>query len=741
MTASPPIWDNIPQELKSLRHWVLWKIGVRDGKPTKIPLRADSGLTAESDDQTTWATFDNAKEAFEQGRGGAVGAGFVFARATGITGIDLDHCIAPNGEIDAWAQEIAIGLNSYTEISPSGTGLHILVKGSIPITGKDGGRKKALKGDGYRPDAAIEMYSNGRYFTMTGNVLHKLPLTVEDRQDQLSALYDETFGPAKNNHTKTEGKSQEKAQDGPREAPNQKEIDKIYKAICKGKNFEQYTSLMKGNTAPYCGDDSAADLALCNILAFYCNKNPILIDAIFRKSKLMRDKWDEDRGGQTYGEMTIAKAIADTTQTWAGDHGEKKADSSPPPSDTIDPQVLAQANEIIMAGRFPEFWTEVFLRRHNGDSHIAMEMPIANLTANIQNSTGIAVLQVGGPSGDGKSHAVLCTAQQMGKWCDISGLSPMALLYHAGKTIFAGMMVVLDDNRPSDQQADIIKKSSTQFKTGYRYKTVIKGEDVVLQMPPGIQLLTTEVDADSEDQVLNRCLFGEVEGSPEKDLAIIEADLARLESGDLPDQDPDILVCQAAFDLLKSKSYVVTIPEAKKRIKWTERSKDQRANIRNYNIFKDIILAYAVMRWPGRANQEKDGIVHVEATRQDFMDALSLYHAVHKQMRTKLLASEIKLLTIINDAGGRILKEDAQKKYGVSRQRIDALCKGKNGTGGLSAKYPGFYEEDAQESISRPGEYNQDRVRRKYLCLHDTVDTSHGQSLITSLLSAQWMED
>lgn len=409
-----------------------------------------------------------------------------------------------------------------------------------------------------------------------------------------------------------------------------------------------------------------------------------------------------------------------------------------------DPEISAEAERIINEGRFPEFWVEVYHRRHNGDQIVALEMPIANLTANIKNSTGIAVLQIGGPSGDGKSHAVLCTAQQMGRWCDISGLSPMALLYHAGKSIFAGMMVVLDDNRPTDQQADIHKKSSTQFKTGYRYKTVIKGKDVTLQMPPGVQLLTTEVDADSEDQVLNRTLFGEVEGTSEKDIAIINADLERLENGDMPEQDPDILVCQAAFDLLKSKTYVVTIPDARKHIRWKERTKDQRANLRNYNIFMDMILAYAVMRWPCRVHKEDDaGVMHVEATCQDFMDALALYHTVHKAMRTKLLASEIKLLTIINDAGGRILKEDAQKNYGASRQHIDNLVKGRNGTGGLLGKFPGFYQEDATESSVQPAStgYYEPRVLKRYLCLTENWSTKDGQTLITTGMSAEWIEN
>lgn len=411
---------------------------------------------------------------------------------------------------------------------------------------------------------------------------------------------------------------------------------------------------------------------------------------------------------------------------------------------TADPEICTKAEEIVNSGQFPETWTQVFLRRHNGDGHIATTMAAANLTANIKNSTGIAVLQVAGESGDGKSHAVLCCAEQMGKWCDISGLSPMALLYHAGKSIFEGMMVVLDDNRPDDRQADIVKKSSTQFKKGYRYKTVIKGKDVILQMPPGVQLLTTEVDADSEDQVLNRCLLSEVKGSPEKDIAIIAADLERLETGESGDEDPDIAVCRVAFDMLKSKKYVVTIPDARNRIKWTEKSKTERANVRNYNIFIDLLKTYAVMRWPCRVHHEDElGVMHIEATRQDFMDALALYNRVHKQMQTKLLSAEIKLLDLINKEGGRVSREDVLQKLGISRQRLDVLVRGRNGKSGILGKYPGFYIEEATESESKSAgtNYYDPRVKKKYLCLTDTVPVTNGQTLITSRPTAEWIED
>jgi hypothetical protein len=399
------------------------------------------------------------------------------------------------------------------------------------------------------------------------------------------------------------------------------------------------------------------------------------------------------------------------------------------PETMIDPSVTTQAQAIINKGEFPQFWVKVFKRRHRGDRHVAMAMPAANLTANITNSVGIAVLQIAGTSGDGKSHAVGTAAQQMGRWCDISGLSPMALLYHGGDTVQTGMMVVMDDNRPDERQGDIVKRAQTQFKTGYKYKTVLQGKAKTLQMPAGVQLLTTQVDADSEDQVLNRTLLLEVKGSPEKDLAIISADLDRLETGEQPLNDPDIAICQAALDILKSHTYEVIIPDAKKHIKWLERSKGGRANLRNYNIFRDLIMSFAVMRYPQRIHsQDNEGIIHVEATKQDFKDALAFYHSIHKQMQDKLTSKEIELIELVKGAGGRLSRQDAMIKMNppISKGRLTQLVQGKDGKGGLLNKVPGFYLEDTTESsttISDAGTYDP-HVKRRYLCLIEDKDSN-----------------
>jgi len=144
--------ENIPDELKVRPQWVVWKaVGE---KPDKVPYSAESGRRASSTDLLTWSTFDNVCEALEAGE--YSGVGFVFSSGDPYAGIDLDRCVDPQtGEVAAWALAIIKYFDSYTELSVTGTGVHVIVKGEVP---------NRRKGE-------IEAYSSKRFFTMTGHVL------------------------------------------------------------------------------------------------------------------------------------------------------------------------------------------------------------------------------------------------------------------------------------------------------------------------------------------------------------------------------------------------------------------------------------------------------------------------------------------------------------------------------------------------------------------------------------------
>ncbi len=147
----PVRMENIPEELKVRPQWLVWKaVGE---KPDKVPYSARTDRKASSTELLTWSTFDNVVAAYEAGQ--YDGIGFVFSSADPYTGIDLDNCVDQGGEIAPWALEIAGYLDSYTELSATGTGLHIIVRGNVP---------NRRKGD-------IEVYSSKRFFTLTGHIV------------------------------------------------------------------------------------------------------------------------------------------------------------------------------------------------------------------------------------------------------------------------------------------------------------------------------------------------------------------------------------------------------------------------------------------------------------------------------------------------------------------------------------------------------------------------------------------
>ena len=157
--------ENIPAELKDRNQWVTWKSINRNGQSTKIPYQVN-GIEAKSNDPSTWTSFDNVMAAYN--RGGYSGIGYVFSKDDPYTGIDCDCCIFPGmKEPDSWAKDIAEKLNSYAEVSPSGTGIKFFVRAKSPF---DSGKNKKLPQHGSirGREAGIEIYDHGRFFCVTG---------------------------------------------------------------------------------------------------------------------------------------------------------------------------------------------------------------------------------------------------------------------------------------------------------------------------------------------------------------------------------------------------------------------------------------------------------------------------------------------------------------------------------------------------------------------------------------------
>lgn len=288
-------YNNIPEEMKAERRWVLWKTKLNDkGKLTKIPICGYNGFPARSNDKDTWSTFEECLE--NQSTYKCRGLGFMLG--DGYVGVDIDHSIDNKELLD----EFITMLKSYTEISQSGEGIHIIVKGYLPY--------------GQRRRDNIEMYDSGRFFALTGNIYQGTERNViSDKSNELEYLHKKYLikKELKEQAQKMDKVSYQAAylyvkNDNANNLTLLTDEEVLTKAM-QSSNGNRFSCLYYGQWEGFYPSQSEADLSFCSLLAFWCSKNYEQMDRIFRNSKLYRVKWDEKRGAQTYGEMTLYQAI------------------------------------------------------------------------------------------------------------------------------------------------------------------------------------------------------------------------------------------------------------------------------------------------------------------------------------------------------------------------------------------------------------------------------------------------
>lgn len=260
--------ENIPAEMRGYKSWVLWKFEETEGgKPTKIPYSA-KGHKADPTDSASWVSFEQVFQIYSANKDRYSGIGFVLSDADPYAFIDLDEPKNPDGspldqaEYDirmARQQKIFKEFDSYSELSPSGKGLHIIVKGAIP-----NGRKRE----------SVEVYSNLRYMTMTGNVYHNAP--IADRNEPLNDMWAEMG----------RGASAQMFYAGLARAVSTDE--EILNTARTATNAEKFIDLFDhGNWQKYYPSQSEADFALVDILAFY-SQNAAQTQKLFLQSALAK---------------------------------------------------------------------------------------------------------------------------------------------------------------------------------------------------------------------------------------------------------------------------------------------------------------------------------------------------------------------------------------------------------------------------------------------------------------------
>lgn len=295
MTLTTKI-ENLPAELREKGLFCCWRYEERPGaeKPTKSPYNPRTGGGAQSTNPATFSLLEATVEAVERSAAtkapySGVGVG-IFGE---VCAIDIDHCIDHDGAFSALAADVMTTMSSYTEKSPSGTGIRIL-----------------FKAPGFQYDTqryyinnkknGLEVYVAGatnKFVTVTGDVIAECG--YEERGAQLQTVLDKYMG-----------RPDKKTAPPPTlPGPVSLEDTELIERAKQGKNGGTFAALWAGDTAGY-PSRSEADIALCNALAWWTDRDAARVDRLFRQSGLMREKWDERHGRDTYGRLTVENAVS-----------------------------------------------------------------------------------------------------------------------------------------------------------------------------------------------------------------------------------------------------------------------------------------------------------------------------------------------------------------------------------------------------------------------------------------------
>lgn len=349
----------IPKELRSLSQWVVWKHATdENGRPTKHPyqanIRGELRLAA-TNRSGEWSTFEQAKTALRlygnhQDPSLKIdGIGFVLNR-DGLVGIDFDNALV-DGEIQPWAQKWLDALGpSYTEVSPSGNGFKAIYKGVLPPKGKADGRSRGGYGDG---TGKIEVFHYRRFFTITADVLFEEHIAiVAPNEGSLLALVEEVDAREKKERKQAKPEGEIKVDNvnldsgaepknpfagliatgnvGPDSLSDHELIEKARNAS-NGGDFRALFDA--GDTSRHNHDESSADLALMNMLAFWTNRNPSRMESLFSRSALgQREKWKQR---PDYRARTIEVALEGTSSGY-GDSTRSTTTTSGAVEPTLD---------------------------------------------------------------------------------------------------------------------------------------------------------------------------------------------------------------------------------------------------------------------------------------------------------------------------------------------------------------------------------------------------------------------
>lgn len=347
-----------------------------------------------------------------------------------------------------------------------------------------------------------------------------------------------------------------------------------------------------------------------------------------------------------------------------------------------------EANNILKTGDPVKYLLKAFSTMHKGDNDTAMVLLVSIATQSILNSDGIHPT-LSGESGKGKSHVCKTILHLVPEeyWLN-SSLSGKAPFYY---DMNPGLIVFSDDSTISEELESAIKRATSDFQEETTHLTVnTNRKGILLTIPPRISWWLANVDSDMSTQAINRQFGVTIDETEEMDKEVKDFQLEKAETGEIkfPITD-EVLICREMMRIVKDAVLIVKIPFAKN-IVWRGYG-----NRRNLPIFLDIIRAFAVLRFKQRV---KCGENSIEASMEDYDDAKKLYSNRAETQSTKLNDMELKLVHILASSGD-LDTSQLQTLMGTYQVKIHNLIHGRNGSGGLLGKVPGFKCEKAAVKV------------------------------------------
>jgi primase-polymerase (primpol)-like protein len=770
------IFDPIPHEPKYLNQWILWRyewVEGKDGKPGKWdkPPYQPNGKHASSTAALTWSPFKTVKAAYESGLNLPVddplhfdGVGFVPAKVNqadnNLQFGDLDKCRDKDtGQLSREAKEDLDLINSYCEISPSGTGIRFIAIGAPPYPqGKDGGK-----------NGHVELYQARHYLTLTGNRLPEYPATIEKRLAGLYAFYTKHFAQSEPEQSKEEAQNQSNG--------SKLTDDQIICLASEAKNSAKFMALMAGNIDGY-PSQSEAEQACCNLVAFYTTQEE-QIDRIVRRSGLYREKWER----ADYREGTIRKAISGAKEHYSG-NGPKdfEAGKEEHPHEGMTPEEIleriradpralkdhdilatlaalkvndpieydllvdaikkahkglkvdtihalidkyiqeseetkerpqdipldiAQAAQVIIDDcKAYEHIYKIWQKRVKGNAYLGKALLVSRGVQSCLNTKGIHVY-AHGKHGHGKSEGMEKMIELLPlEYRMDEDVSPLAIHY-ASKNgmLLPGTTLLIDEMVWNDPLAGMIKRVITRFQKGAGHLTVIDGLPVLVRTQPRLGIWTNSADLQADEQLRDRFLDEPITESDNYVKDIIEFQKIR---DTLPDSSEDVdretAICQAILRDLAGKTFTVKIPFA------TRIKIEASEGTRGYNIFSDLVKGLAAMRYAQRKTNEQGQLLATEA---DFKDAKDIYEGSKGHSEESYTTAEITVLQAIIKHGYKSLYKDIKNITGLSEGRIKDIINGRGKDEqkrhGLRYKCPQLDVNTVDISVVIAGTYS-DRV-------------------------------